>query len=340
MDIEFHYYITHLIAARAGVRNEALRIIPHACQLTDDNDTVYAVRDGRRGIYRNRISQTLRPLNSHRERLAVYPLFHFIPGDPHAPGAARADGRTHPFNTTPNSPNANRILDAALATGDPYRIGIACHAYADTWAHQNFVGFKCDFNRFDDFVARLIPNIGHADAQTRPDQPRLVWRDARLLSPVVDNKQRFLDAASALFAKLRAWAAPQRPDSESERRALRSDLDAAIGTDPGEETADAARLAGYRRLAEQPAYGATPIPEYAPDAWFCSAVRVIRQRGGNPGPGRRMRKGYAFKTGYELSDWFRFQNAVASYAERARALLCETPELAAEYRRAGLSPLS
>ena len=95
MDIEFHYYITHLIAARAGVRNEALRILPHACQLTDDNDRVYAVREGRRGIYRNRISQTLRPLNSHRERLAVYPLFHFIPGDPMPRAShARTGGRT------------------------------------------------------------------------------------------------------------------------------------------------------------------------------------------------------------------------------------------------------
>jgi hypothetical protein len=152
--------------------------------------------------------------------------------------------------------------------------------------------------------------------------------------PVVNNKQRFLDAAAALFAKLRAWAAPQHPDSESEHRTLRTDLDTAIGTDPGEETADAARLAGYRQLAEHPAYGATPIPEYAPDAWFRSAVRVIRQRGGNPGPGRRMRKGYVFRTGYEFSDWYRFQNAVVSYAERTRALLCEIPALAEEYRRA------
>ena len=66
MNIEFHYTITHLIAARAGIRGDALRILAHASQLTDDNNTAYPIRRGRKVVYENRISQTMQPLKSHR----------------------------------------------------------------------------------------------------------------------------------------------------------------------------------------------------------------------------------------------------------------------------------
>ena len=74
MKIEFHYYITHLIAARAGFRGDELRVLAHASQLTDDNDTVYKIKDGRKIVYTNRISQTMQPIKRRAERLEVYPL--------------------------------------------------------------------------------------------------------------------------------------------------------------------------------------------------------------------------------------------------------------------------
>lgn len=332
MNIEFHYYITHLIAARAGIRGgDALRILAHASQLTDDNDTVYPIREGRTVIYRNRISQTMQPLASHRARLDVYPLFHFIPGEPEAPGGARTDGLTNPFNTTPNSPNANRIIDAAIATNDFYQIGIACHAYVDTWAHQNFVGFKDDFNRFDGFWDPLIPNIGHADAKTKPDQPRLVWDDERLLARSVNNKDRFLDAASHLFEKLRNFTSPRSPDGEADRRSLIQDLSTAMGDDADEVDASDERLDGYRRLAEQSAYGTATIPDYKPKVWFTAAVKTSRRQIGSPSHGQRTETLYSFKSNYETSDWYRFQQAVVVYAERTQAILCETPAIASQY---------
>ena len=331
MNIEFHYYITYLIAARAGIRDEALRILAYASQLTDANDTVYPIREGRKVIYRNRISQTLQPLKSHRARLEVYPLFHFIPGKPDVPGAARADGLTNPFNTTPNSPNANRIIDAALATNDYYQIGIACHAYVDTWAHQNFVGFKHDFNMFSGFFDRLIPNIGHADAKTKPDQPRLVWDDERLVARSVNNKARFLDAAGHLYAKLKGLVVSDSTDIEAGRQALIQDLDTAMGTNPDEDDASDERLDGYRRLAEQNVYGNTTIPEYKPKAWFTAAVKTIRRRRGSVSHGGRTETIYTFKPKHEVSDWFKFQQAVVAYAVRTQAILCANPTIAKQY---------
>lgn len=47
MDIEFHYHITHLIAARAGFRGDDLRILAYSSQQTDDNDWPYKIKMGR-----------------------------------------------------------------------------------------------------------------------------------------------------------------------------------------------------------------------------------------------------------------------------------------------------
>ena len=139
MDIEFHYYMTYLIAAKAGYSVSDSTIIAHAAQSVDDNHIpVRLVDDG--GIsYENSISQTMDILRPHEDSL-IYPIFHFIPGDPKAPSTRRTDGVERQMVTTPNSALANKMLDAALKSKDLYRIGVSAHGYVDTWAHQNFVG--------------------------------------------------------------------------------------------------------------------------------------------------------------------------------------------------------
>jgi hypothetical protein len=334
MHIEFHYYITYLIAARAGIRGDALRVLSYASQFTDDNQTVYPIRSGGREIiYRNRISQTLDPLKTHKERLEVYPLFHFIPGEPDFQGAARVDTWTHPFNTTPNSPNANQILDSTIATNDYYQIGIASHAYVDTWAHQNFVGFKDDFNKFAGFWDPLLPNIGHTDAKSKPDYPRLVWNDERLVAQEVNNKLRFLDAAIHLFAKLRKIAVPGESVEalEEGKRSLKEELDTAIGNDPDENEPTKNRLRGYDDLAAQNAYGATTLPKYEATAWFDAAIRTKHHRVGRSGHGGKRENLYYFRPDHEISDWFKFQNAVVAYADRTKTILCENSKIAEYY---------
>ena len=335
MKIEFHYYITHLIAARAGFRGNDLRILAHASQLTDDNDTVYKIKDGRRIAYTNRISQTMQPIKRRTARLEVYPLFHFIPGDLNAESAKRLDGKINPFNTTPNSANANRILDTALDIENFYQIGIATHAYVDTWAHQNFVGYKDDFNAFSGFVDKIIPNIGHADAKTMPDQPRLVWDDERLIKSTVNNKERFLDAAGCLFEKLRKTADPKcsKKSLTADRSSLLEDLDKAIGDDSKEVAPNKKRLAGYSKLAATREYGEADIPAYKPDLWLNAAVKKSFRYAGSPSHGKRRRvETFDIKPGFETSDWFNFQEAVNAYANRTKSILCETPEIAAGYR--------
>lgn len=334
MKTEFHYYITHLIAARAGFRGDNLRILAYASQFTDDNEHSYPIKSGNKIVYRNQISQTMDPTKLHREKLEVYPFFHFIPGDPNAASARRKDGKINPLNTTPNSLNANRIIDEALKTNDFYQIGIAIHAYVDTWAHQNFVGYKDDFNAFSGgFIDALLPNIGHADAKTKPDQPRLVWNDERLVVSTVNNKARFLDAAGHLFRKLRTLADASCGEDAlvKDQTALLSDLGAAIGEGVAETDPSDTRLAGYSELATRNEYGGTVILEYKKDSWFKETIKKTVRRTGSPSHGQQTVETYSFLPNYEQTDWFKFQEAVVAYANRTKAILCETPGIAAAY---------
>ena len=324
MDIEFHYYILHLIAARAGFRGDDLRILAYSSQHTDDNDQSYKIKMGRNWFYSNRISQTMDILKPQEDRLRNYPLFHFIPGDPHAESARRADGLERACNTTPDSPLANRIMDESLRTGDLYRIGIACHAYADTWAHQNFVGYRDTFNAFPGVLNAIIPNIGHADAKHKPDWPALVWDDTRLRNRQVANKPRFLDAAGRLFDKLRGYADPSAGEaaSASARAALVADLDQAIGDRDDANVRQEARVLRYQELAVSERFGQAAIPAYDEKAWFDACVDCeIRSAPQAVGKVRHFKRRYAFKGLYRQADWFRFQEAVKAHAEQAESIL-------------------
>jgi len=103
-----------------------------------------------------------------------------------------------------------------------------------------------------------------------------VWNDPRLVHHLVDNRERFLDAAEALFRKL-AEHLDHRISEQTlaaECAALRADLDADIG--PADPRSDPvlrdARIARYRARAETEPYGGRPLDAYDEYAWFNAAV--------------------------------------------------------------------
>lgn len=201
MDIEFHYWITGLVARKAGFSEEEARTIAYASQFTDDNDRILEVQDrsGKDEPYKNFISQTMNIFRPMHRLMHIYPVFHFLPGDPQDESARRRDGKMHLLNTTPGSDLAVTLLKAAFQAPEEtrlYRIGIASHAFADSWAHQNFVGFKDSFNGM---TLNPLPNIGHADFLGDPDMVGHIWDDPRLVESQVDNNHRFKTAACALL---------------------------------------------------------------------------------------------------------------------------------------------
>ena len=339
MDAEFHYYMTYLIAAKAGYEPKDALTIAYASQYVDDNDMIFEVDKDEATYFSNYISQTMNILKPKTKLMRIYPVFHFIPGEPMALGARRRDGMLHMLNCTPDSPNANAIFDAALesSAGHPsglQRIGIAIHGFADTWAHQNFTGSFNDFNGI--FMEKGL-TVGHAQAGHNPDEPALVWVDDRLLEKRVDNRGRFLEAAGRILEKLMKHL--DRDVSEEEVRGRKSDLlkslDEAIGDRDQGGRHQKVRIKRYMDLARLPEYGGSALADYDSDAWLDAAVNESVQ-------GFRDRdmevKGYDLsrfdpltdkftwkdRTRYQETEWFKFQVAVKEHQKSALALLRQT----------------
>jgi len=322
MDIEFHYHMTWLIAARAGFPAKDTEILATSSQYTDDNSIIFEIDKAMPTAYSNYISQTMNILKPKARLFRIYPIFHFIPGDPMAESAWRKDGGMHWLNTTPDSENANRIMDTALTSGNLYRIGIACHGYADSWAHQNFTGYYNDFNSMTDPLSLAIPNIGHAEAFHNPDWTALVWKDKRLIASRIDNRDRFLEAAGQILQKLTKFIDPKMSKKELQKRetALKKDLDNCIGERDQANEYREERIARYKELAETREYGMGQIAEYDEDRWLEQAVnekvRGLRDRSDlflsrwDP-----LTDIYTWKDSerYNETHWYRFQEAVKQH---------------------------
>ncbi len=204
MDIDFHYYITFILCRKAGFGSDDAYKIAYSSQYTDDNIYHYHVNFKEGNSYINQITQTMDITKPSEKRKTIYPLFHFIPCGEEAEEACCFEcGDKNCFVTTPKSQNAQDLLDAALKSKDPYRIGIAVHAFADTWAHQNFLGYKDRLNAQRGLPAKFIPNIGHADFFHEPDKIHNRWFDGRLSKKLreIDNDERFLEAAKEIFLR-------------------------------------------------------------------------------------------------------------------------------------------
>lgn len=207
MDIEFHYYVNYILALRAGLLPDVAHKIAYSAQYVDDNTEHRTVlKKQNLTQYTHIITQSLNPTLSVKDIISIYPIFHFIPGDEilHS-SSLRRDGECRYMTTIPDSRLARHCMKTAIQSKNPYWIGIASHAYADTWAHQNFTGLKDIYNCVDAQKTNgrlsdsLIPYIGHANVLQLPDSPGCSWYDYRLKEMQIFNCERFLEAAKNLF---------------------------------------------------------------------------------------------------------------------------------------------
>jgi hypothetical protein len=327
MNIEFHYYITYLLAKRAGFSDTDSYLLAYSCQHTDDNSYAFTIK-GEDYEYRNYVSQTMDIMKPRFDLMRIYFCFHFVPGDYDSRTVYRKDGKLHYLNTTPDSAHVNAIFGEALHTGNIFRIGIAAHSYADSWAHQNFVGIYDHFNGYYatyDKEIDIIPNIGHATAFTNPDHVGLIWEDHRLLdSQKIDNRLRFLDAAEHLYTHLRRYNKNDITDYnlKMEWENLKKDLETAIGpAQEGKDDNQKNRIAIYKKLI------GSGFIDYDHNAWLDAAVdRKVRGLKDNT-KGIIIRffdkpiicDRYHAKKGSDFfrSNWYKFQQAVKEHQDFA-----------------------
>lgn len=336
MDIEFHYYMTYLIAKKAGFRNEEAKTIATASQFVDDNTCIFEVRKPtntnhttQETCYRNYISQTLDITKPEEQLFRIYCLFHFLPGKPDAKTALRADGKQHLLNTTPNSKNARDVLKKDLESNDLYHIGIGLHTYADTWAHQNFVGYKDHFNAPAAPLSDTRFSVGHALFGHEPDQPCGCWTDPRLISSLqrISNKERFLRAARVIYKRLTEFLGNSHFSSSSLQRDLSDAIGKSevIGEYAGESDlrrfAKKERIRRYQKISRTQGYGNEELEPYSEDKWFNDAIEK------KPLPYGQAPTEYLFfwknQKSYKKTDWYKFQEAVRSHQNETWEILEE-----------------
>jgi hypothetical protein len=221
METEFHYYAVAVLARAAGFRPADALTIATASQYVDDATESGPIRVGSFLFDPVRTAHEGLHVFSWSVQKKIYMPFHFLPAQPFAP-----DRLPDPhFETLADSPFANLVLDDALAEPAGVfrlcRIGIALHAFADTWAHQHFSGKRDRINNisalaicrngrwvrpfWNSLLLDILPRIGHPQASAYPDLPHLVWRYRRASGRRVfvrDNPVLFLQAARRIHERL------------------------------------------------------------------------------------------------------------------------------------------
>ena len=194
----FHYHITAFLALKAGFQSEEAQVVAVSAQLPDHALRPETIRiPGKSTAYLSPVTHHFGFWDREQER-SIWMPFHFFPGA--SSDSARHDGRTSPFRVVPDSQPVKELLVEALKTRNLYRVGIALHTYADTWAHQEFSGQRDDFNILPGVLG--IPPIGHAQAERLPDLVQARWLDNRLLDPWINNRARFMQAARLIYKYL------------------------------------------------------------------------------------------------------------------------------------------
>jgi hypothetical protein len=217
MRVDFHFYTIYASARAAGFKPDDAYIIAYASQYTDDEireDKIY-YEDGE--VFDPFITgHAIFDPEAITERVCerVWVPFHFVPGS-----LGRGD---EVMLARANGPFVQKVIgeffEYDLRPDSLHMLGIILHVYADTWSHQNFMGMINDMNNISEvkvegeeegFIEHhlselkekvkeyLVPNLGHAQAGSIPDEPFRKWEylDYNGMAQRVNNRERALDAA-------------------------------------------------------------------------------------------------------------------------------------------------
>jgi hypothetical protein len=334
MNIEFHYYILYILCKEAGLDEQDCITIAYSSQYVDNNLVAHTIKGD--GIARQTIVTQNYGWWSDWFPRNVYIPFHFFPGDTDYPGCRRKDKKTNPYNCTPGSRRATMLVERALATRNLYRIGIALHTFADSWAHQNFSGLNEEWNTLssDGLNAEtLIPKVGHAEVISQPDIITGKWIDARLEGEYryIDNEQRFLEAARGCYTHLCALSGKSPDNWEWLRRRLKQ----LIG--PFDERNEHMKERILNYIVDE------YLLEYNKYEWIREAVdyneneSVLEDSFKNYDKFSWLKDQLLYKTrvfekpalrpkpGFTDSRWYKWQEAAKAHLKEARAVLADLP---------------
>jgi len=219
MQQDFHFYCIGVLAKSAGFSKEDALTIAHSSQYTDDSTESEPIRVGEMLFDPVRTAHKgLRAFEWSVQKRVFLP-FHFLPAKP-------IEEPRDTFCSMSDSEFIHMILDRACHERSKqlrlYRIGIALHAFADSWSHQKFSGREHKENDvegiyfkegnkwkhliWENMYLDFLPHIGHGQAGYFPDQSYLHWKYTRKITDEVverNNPVDFLAAAKKIYDRLK-----------------------------------------------------------------------------------------------------------------------------------------
>jgi len=252
MKKDAHFYALLAMARSVGIEKETAHKIAYASQFVDDakinkitlaDDNNGAILSGLKKDFGD--SEKIINAATCHDYFIVNTFnygaminnttaFHFVPG---------CDGESFvkKMRCKKESPIIMDILKAALKEGDPIKLGITLHAYADTFSHQGFSGIlskvndveelatsnkiKEDFdpwgfaNKLFDQVKyvtkdKYLPAYGHGQVFSYPDMPYLDWKycfdssndfSEEYKTTRISNTERFTEAFKEIKKHLKTF---------------------------------------------------------------------------------------------------------------------------------------
>lgn len=348
MQIDFHHATTYVLARLAGLPRPQAEIVAYAAEYVDDATNDGPVRFENGALYDRLASahkmldyRNFAALANHR----VWVPFHFLPGN----GGLEA-GKSPPgayvdrLVCKPDSVVARELVRAAVEARERpwglHLLGVTMHVYADTWAHQGFVGLNHELNEVHDvvgedgrpdqdllerlanyFIGSALP-IGHGAALSYPDRPWLRWAyvDGRGRRVERDNLAIFLGAVDGVYEAIRRFVT-NRPSGGIPRMAAR------------DREAIAALLGGLRAASGDERHAAW-LDAIGDGTFSFGADRGLRYIAKGEGSWKHVALGtvkarddeddrFPFSADFLQSDWKRFHDALQVF--RLRVLVDVLP---------------
>lgn len=213
MQKDMHYHGTYALAIAAGLNAEAAGVIATASQFVDDCAGKSEVKFKDAGGFVIPATAhhpgNLIKNNEEADQRQVWVPFHFLPG-------AQGDSFTEKLICRKDSAIAKAMMEAALealqGSNGLYRLGIAAHVYADTFAHYGFSGVSSRWNRV---VGDSITLYGNLDPDIedyiKGKANNFFKKFAKECTGLTNIKSTLAEAACGALGHAGAATFPDRP---------------------------------------------------------------------------------------------------------------------------------
>ncbi len=237
MDIDFHYGTIYVLSRWAKFCSANSNIIATSSQFVDDNldNNPFSDEEEKenlaQGVNIRYSSQNIWGNVTGKGNPEAWVPFHFLPG---LEGDTRDSKLICKKNSRLSKQLAERLLETTLDNSNfGFRLGIGLHVFADTWAHQEFVGINTTLNKVQDlifatqgsFIEKMLDDIvgtssflkkvtsqlreqltplGHVAAMHCPDMPYLWWKSFGRFKDGRKNWDEFMEASEEIFRLLQS----------------------------------------------------------------------------------------------------------------------------------------